>query len=183
MLREPASTLFGPRGRVRAFWTAASDRLAGRAPAPPRSPMKTTRFRAQDVEERWVLYDASQHVLGRMAADIAMRLMGKDTPQYTREELSGTHVVVINAKKAVFTGKKADVKYYPKFSGYPGGRYEHTLDMLKAARPHDIVKEAVRRMLPKSTLGRKMITRLKVYGEGEHPHTAQQPVLVEKLIR
>ncbi len=145
--------------------------------------MKTTRFRAQDVEERWFLYDASQHVLGRMSSDIATRLMGKDLPTYTREELTGAHVVVINATQAVFTGKKAEVKYYPKYSGYPGGRYEHTLDMLKAARPHDIVKQAVRRMLPKSTLGRKMIARLKVYGGSDHPHAAQKPVLVEKLIR
>ena len=104
--------------------------------------MKTTRFRAQDVEQRWYLYDASKHVLGRMSADIAMRLMGKDRPTYTREELSGAHVVVINAAQARFTGKKAESKYYPKYSGYPGGRYEHTLDMLKAARPHDIVKQA-----------------------------------------
>jgi large subunit ribosomal protein L13 len=144
---------------------------------------KTTRFRASEVEQRWYLYDASKHVLGRMSADIAMRLMGKDQPTYTREELTGAHVVVINAAQARFTGKKAAVKYYPKYSGYPGGRYEHTLDMLKAARPHDIVKQAVRRMLPKSTLARTMISRLKVYGGGEHPHAAQKPVLVEKLIR
>jgi large subunit ribosomal protein L13 len=131
---------------------------------------RTTRFRAQDVEERWYLYDASKHVLGRMSADIAMRLMGKDLPTYTREELTGAHVVVINATEARFTGTKAAVKYYPKYSGYPGGRYEHTL-------------AAVRRMLPKSTLGRKMISRLKVYGGSEHPHAAQKPVLIEKLIR
>ena len=145
--------------------------------------MKTTRFRASEVPQRWLLYDASQHVLGRMSADIAMRMMGKDLPTYTREELTGAHVVVINAEKARFTGKKADVKYYAKYSGYPGGRYEHTLDQLKAARPHDIVKLAVRRMLPKSTLARTMIGRLKVYGGSEHPHAAQKPVLVEKLLR
>ena len=160
--------------------------LFGR-PLPPGSALqmktKTTRFRAQDVPERWYVYDASKHVLGRMAADIATRLMGKDLPTYTREELTGAHVVVINATEARFTGKKAEVKFYAKFSGYPGGRYEHTLDMLKEARPHDIVKQAVRRMLPKSTLARTMIGRLKVYGGAEHPHSAQKPVLVEKLIR
>ena len=105
---------------------------------------------------------------------------------YMRADLlktTGAHVVVINAEKARFTGKKAGSKVYARYSGYPGGRYEHTLDMLKTARPHDIVKQAVRRMLPKSTLARKMITRLKVYGGGEHPHAAQKPVLVEKLIR
>ena len=177
---------------ARASTLFAHDRLNGAAGRPigglfSHSPlpslMKTSRFRAQDVAERWFLYDASQHVLGRMSSDIAMRLMGKDLPTYTREELTGAHVVVINAEKARFTGKKADTKYYPKYSGYPGGRYEHTLDMLKAARPHDIVKQAVRRMLPKSTLARTMIGRLKVYAGSEHPHAAQKPVLVEKLIR
>jgi len=145
--------------------------------------MKTTRFRAVDVEERWYLYDASQHVLGRMASDIAMRLMGKDRPTYTREELVGAHVVVVNAEKSRFTGRKAEVKIYPRFSGYPGGLYNHTLDQVTAARPHDVVKLAVRRMLPKNVLGKRMLSRLKVYAGGEHPHGAQKPVLVEKLIR
>jgi large subunit ribosomal protein L13 len=176
-----ASTLFPPKDR--GHRARPERRGAPGIPHFPPKQMKTTRFRAQDVEERWFLYDASQHVLGRMSADIAMRLMGKDLPTYTREELTGAHVVVINAEKAKFTGKKADVKYYPKYSGYPGGLYEHTLDQLKEARPHDIVKLAVRRMLPKSTLARTMIGRLKVYGGSEHPHAAQKPVLVEKLIR
>jgi len=145
--------------------------------------MKTTRFRAQDVEERWFLYDASQHVLGRMASDIAMRLMGKDLPTYTAEELTGAHVVVINASRPKLTGKKEEVKTYASYSGFPGGLYDYPLAHLKEVRPHDVVKLAVRRMLPKSTLGRRMLSRLKVYGEGEHPHSAQKPVLVEKLIR
>jgi len=145
--------------------------------------MKTTRFRARDVEERWYLFDASQHVLGRMASDIAMRLMGKDRPTYTREELVGAHVVVVNAEKARFTGRKAEVKIYPRFSGYPGGLYDHTLEQVTAARPHDVVKLAVRRMLPKNVLGKRMLSRLKVYAGTEHPHGAQKPTLVEKLIR
>ncbi len=145
--------------------------------------MKTTRFRARDVEERWYLYDASQHRLGHLASDIAMRLMGKDRPTYTPEELTGAHVVVIQAERVRFSGKKALVKVYPRFSGYPGGLYLHTLDSLKSVRPHDIVKLAVRRMLPKNQLGRKMLSRLKVYGGAEHPHAAQKPVLVEKLLR
>jgi len=145
--------------------------------------MKTTHVRAADAQERWLLYDASEHTLGRMATQIAMHLMGKDRPTWTPSELTGAHVVVINAERARFTGRKNEQKYYPKYSGYPGGRYEHTLDMLKAARPHDIVKQAVRRMLPKSTLARTMIGRLKVYAGPEHPHAAQKPVLVEKLIR
>jgi large subunit ribosomal protein L13 len=90
---------------------------------------------------------------------------------------------VINASKPVLTGKKAETMRWVKVSGYPGGRYEHTLEMLQDARPHDIVKQAVRRMLPKSRLGKAMLSRLKVYGGEEHPHTAQKPVPVEKLIR
>ena len=145
--------------------------------------MKTTRFRAQDVEERWFLYDASQHVLGRMASDIAMRLMGKDRPTYTANHLTGAHVVVINAEKVHLTGNKAEVKIYPNFSGYAGGLYNHPLDSLKEVRPHEIVKLAVRRMLPKSGLGRQMLARLKVYGGSEHPHAAQKPEKVETLVR
>ena len=149
--------------------------------------MPTTHVRSADLEAgtsgRWLLYDASQFVLGRLAAQIAMNLMGKDRPTYTREELTGAHIVVIHAAKARLTGKKAQVKYYPQHSGYPGGLYNHPLHAVREARPHDIVKQAVRRMLPKSTLGKNMLSRLKVYGAGEHPHSAQQPVLVEKLIR
>lgn len=145
--------------------------------------MKTTRFRAQDVEERWYLYDASQHVLGRMASDIAMRLMGKDRPMYTREELTGAHVVVINAQSPRLTGNKAETKIYPSYSGYLGGLYNYSFEMLRERRPHDLVKLAVRRMLPKSVLGKRMLSRLKVYPGTEHPHTAQKPVLVEKLTR
>ena len=145
--------------------------------------MKTSHIRAQDVEERWFLYDASQHVLGRMATEIATRLMGKDHPTYTPSELSGAHVVVTNATQVVMTGKKAEVKSYPKYSGYPGGLYQHSLEDLKNKRPQDIIKLAVRRMLPKTRLGKQMLSRLKVYGGSEHPHTAQQPVTVEKLAK
>ncbi len=143
--------------------------------------MKTSHLRAQDVPERWYLYDASLHPLGRMASQIAMQLMGKDRPTYTPSELSGAHVVVINAEKVVLTGKKADVMEYQKYSGYPGGLYRHSLDTVKQRRPHDIVKIAVRRMLPKNRLGKQMLSRLKVYGGNEHPHTAQKPEKVEAL--
>lgn len=143
--------------------------------------MKSTHIRAQDVEDRWYLFDASEHVLGRMASDIAVRLQGKDRPTYTPSELLGAHVVVINADKIRLTGKKASVMSYPKYSGYPGGLYQHSLETLKQKRPHDIVKLAVRRMLPKSRLGKSMLSRLKVYGTAEHPHDAQQPIKVETL--
>ncbi len=143
--------------------------------------MKTSHIRAQDVEERWYLYDASKHTLGRMAAEIAVRLMGKDRPTYTPSELTGAHVVVINAEKVVLTGKKGQTKEYQKYSGYPGGLYRHSLDIVKERRPHEIVKIAVRRMLPKNRLGKQMLSRLKVYGGAEHPHSAQKPNMVEAL--
>ena len=143
--------------------------------------MKTSHLRAQDVEERWYIYDASEHRLGRMASEIAKRLQGKDRPTYTASELSGAHVVVINADKVVLSGRKSEVKDYQRYSGYPGGLHHFSLDAMKERRPHDIVKLAVRRMLPKTRLGKKMLSRLKVYSGTEHPHSAQQPVRVETL--
>ena len=145
--------------------------------------MRTSHIRAQDVEERWYVYDASAHVLGRMAADIAMRLMGKDRPTYTTSELTGAHVVVINAERARLTGTKDATKSYHHYSGYPGGLYETPLATLRERKPGEIVKLAVRRMLPKTRLGKQMLSRLKVYGGGEHPHSAQRPVAVEELNR
>ena len=145
--------------------------------------MKTSHIRALDVEERWYVYDATQHNLGRMASDIAMRLMGKDRPTYTPSELTGAHVVVINAEKVRFSGNKLETQAYPKYSGYPGGLYVHDLDTLKRKRPHEIVKLAVRRMLPKNRIGKRMLSRLKVYANDEHPHTAQKPTMVETLSR
>lgn len=151
-------------------------------PAPP-SPMKTTHVRAQEVEERWYLYDASKHTLGRMATEIAMCLMGKDRPAYTASELTGAHVVVIHADKAVLSGKKDEQKTYRHYSGYAGGLTHTSIASMREEHPADIVRLAVRRMLPKTTLGKRMLSRLKVYGGGEHPHTAQQPKLVETLSR
>ncbi len=143
--------------------------------------MKTTHIRARDVEERWYLYDASEHVLGRMASDIAMKLMGKDRPEYTASELTGAHVVVINAPAIRLTGKKGADKEYQNYSGYPGGLHVTGIERMRERRPHEIVKVAVRRMLPKTRLGKQMLSRLKVYSNGEHPHEAQKPTKVEKL--
>jgi large subunit ribosomal protein L13 len=143
--------------------------------------MKSPYIKALDAEDRWYVYDASKHVLGRMAAKISMQLQGKDRPEYTPNELTGAHVIVINAEKAVFTGDKAKTQTYRRYSGYAGGLYEHPFATLQERRPHDIVKLAVRRMLPKSTLGRKLLSRLKVYGGSEHPHSAQKPLPVESL--
>lgn len=141
--------------------------------------MKSTRVRATDRAERWLCYDASQHTLGRMASQIAMNLMGKDEPTWTPNELTGAHVVVVNAGQAHLSGKKADTKTYVHYTRYPGGYKEVGMSDILARRPEDVVTLAVRRMLPKTRLGKAMLSRLKVYPGPEHPHTAQQPVKVE----
>jgi len=141
--------------------------------------MKSTHVRATDAEERWLLYDASQHTLGRMASKIAMHLMGKDRPTWTPSELTGAHVVVINAAQARVTGKKNDQKVYPHFTRYAGGLKEVPIADMRERRPNDIVTLAVRRMLPKTRLGHDMLRRLKVYPGPDHPHAAQKPVPVE----
>jgi len=141
--------------------------------------MKTTHCKASDTEASWLLYDASEHTLGRMAADIATRLIGKHKPTYQPSELCGDFVVVIQSEKARVTGKKSEDKEYQHYTGYPGGRVVHDMDYMRDRRPNDIVKLAVRRMLPKGKLGRAMLKRLKVYSGTEHEHAAQNPQKVE----
>lgn len=141
----------------------------------------TPHIRSEETEERWFLFDASQHVLGRMAADIATRLIEKDRPTYTPSEIGNTHVVVVNAGAAQLSGKKREEKEYPAFSGYPGGLRHIPYGTMQTVRPKDVIKLAVRRMLPKNRLGKRMLSRLKVYEGTDHPHEAQQPVKVESL--
>jgi len=142
----------------------------------------TTHVRAADLEERWLLYDASEHNLGRMATSIAMALMGKDRPTYTASELCGARVVVINGDKPRFSREsKRENKVYRHYSGYQGGMKAYSIDHLVERRPHEIVQLAVRRMLPKNRLGQSMLKRMKVYAGASHPHTAQQPIKVEKV--
>ena len=141
--------------------------------------MKSTHVRAAEAQERWLLYDASEHTLGRMATHIATHLMGKDRPTYTPSELVGAHVVVINATQAKFTGTKGDTKTYGHYTRYAGGYKSVGIDRMRVQRPEDIIGLAVRRMLPKTKLGHDMLRRLKIYPGKDHPHTAQQPVKVE----
>ena len=141
--------------------------------------MSTTHFTTESAPERWLLYDASNLVLGRMASDIAMKLMGKDQPTYTPNAQTGAFVIVIHAEKIAITGKKADLKTYEHYTGYPGGQKSVSYSDLQGRRPDAIIREAVRRMLPKTILGRGMLSRLKIYAGAEHPHSAQQPVKVE----
>ncbi len=143
--------------------------------------MKSSHIRACDMEEQWFLYDASKHVLGRMAVDIAVRLMGKDDPRYTPSELGRSHVVVVQAERAQLTGTKEQAKQYRRYTGYAGGLRLRSLETVRERKPEDIVRLAVKRMLPKTNLGRRMLSKLKVYRGTEHPHAAQKPVKVEQL--
>ncbi len=140
--------------------------------------MKSTFVRSADAEERWLLYDASEQNLGRMASKIAMSLMGKDRPTYTPSQLTGAFVVVTNSAKSKLSGAKDGQKLYVHYTKYHDGQKQVALSRVRTDRPNDIVKLAVRRMLPKTKLGHDMLRRLKVYEGAEHPHSAQQPVKV-----
>ena len=136
---------------------------------------KTISANASTVTKEWVVIDAADEVLGRLASQIAKILRGKNKPSYTPHVDCGDYVIVINAEKAVLTGKKLDQKFYRTHSGYVGGLREITLDKLLAEKPADVLMHAVRGMLPKNRLGRAMLKKLKVYAGPTHPHTAQGP--------
>jgi large subunit ribosomal protein L13 len=126
------------------------------------------------VEQHWWLVDASDQIVGRLASEIAVLLMGKHRPTYTPHVDTGDFVVVVNAEKVRFTGRKWDQKVYTRYTGYPGLKTEKASDLHQRV-PERILREAVRRMLPKSRLGRKMLSKLKVYAGPDHPHQAQCP--------
>jgi large subunit ribosomal protein L13 len=130
--------------------------------------------KAADIEPKWWLVDATDKVVGRLAGDIAVILMGKDRPTYTPHVDTGDFVVVINADKVVLTGNKWEQKQYTWYTGYPGLRKESAARR-RQLKPESILYEAVRRMLPKNKLARKMISKLKIYAGEQHPHQAQQP--------
>jgi len=130
------------------------------------------------IEEKWLVVDATDKVVGRLASDIAMILMGKHRPTYTPHVLCGDSVVVINAEKVHFSGKKWSQKEYTWFTGYTGLRAE-TAERRMARHPDRIIRDAVRRMLPKNKLAFKMIQRLKIYTGTDHPHQAQNPQKAE----
>ena len=134
---------------------------------------------AKDVEKKWYVVDASGKVLGRLANRIAVVLMGKHKPIYTPHVDTGDYVIVVNADKVVLTGKKLDQKKYYRHSGYPGGLKEITARQMFEKHPEKVVYLAVKRMLPKNKLGRKMLKKLKVYAGPEHPHQAQKPEPLE----
>lgn len=135
---------------------------------------KTYLAKPAELPEKWWVVDASDKVVGRLASDIAMVLMGKDKPTYTPHVLTGDFVVVLNADKVKFTGKKWSQKEYAWYTGYPRQRRVTAEDRL-AQHPDRILRDAVRRMLPKNKLATKMLARLKIYSGTEHPHQAQSP--------
>ena len=132
-----------------------------------------------DNEGKWSVVDASGAVLGRLATTLASRLQGKHNPMYTPHVDTGDWIVVINADKVVLTGKKLDQKNYYRHSGYIGSLKSKTARELRDKRPEDMVRFAVKGMLPKNKLGRKQFKKLKVYAGGQHPHQAQNPEVLE----
>jgi len=132
-------------------------------------------MRNEDVIHLWHLVDADGQILGRLATKIATVLMGKHRPEYTSHVDTGDFVIVTNARKVRLTGDKPFTKEYDSYSYYPGGRKVTTFAEMMEKKPEKVISEAVRRMLPKSKLGRKMLSKLKVYAGPEHPHAPQQP--------
>lgn len=141
--------------------------------------MRTESYKRTDIEESWILVDAKGKTLGRLAAQIANILSGKNKPEYTPNADMGDFVVVINASEVKVTGKKLDQKLYYRHSGYPGGIKSKPLRDIMENSASDAIKSAVKGMLPKSKLGRQMFTKLKVYNDDQHPHAAQQPVTLD----
>lgn len=136
---------------------------------------QTTLAKNNEVPQGWVHADATDQILGRLAVRIATVLMGKDKPTYTPHHDVGDFVVVTNAAKIRLTGRKLDQKFLEHFSGHPGGRKVESFREVLESNPERLIESAVRRMLPKSKMGVKMLGKLKVYPGDEHPHHAQQP--------
>ena len=137
--------------------------------------MSTYSAKKGDIPRNWVLVDATDKVLGRLAADVASILRGKTKPEYTPHADVGDFVVIINAEKIKLTGNKVEQKMYYHHSGYMGGIKEKSAKQLLEKKPEEIIKHAVKGMLPKNSLGRNMFKKLKVYAGSNHPHEAQMP--------
>ncbi len=141
--------------------------------------MKTFSAKPLEVQRDWYVVDGSDKVLGRLAAEIALRLRGKHKPEYTPHVDTGDYIVVINADKLKLSAEKAGKKTYYRHTGYPGGIYETTFKEMQAKHPGRALEIAVKGMLPKGRLGYAMIKKLKIYAGVEHPHTAQQPKVLD----
>lgn len=141
--------------------------------------MKTTLVKDQDVRRQWYLVDATDKTVGRLAVKIANVLRGRNKPTFAPQSDTGDFVVVINADKARFTGSKEDQKVYTRFSGYPGGLKRIPVRVMRQQHPDYLITHAVKGMLPKNHLARRILSRLKVYAGAEHPHKAQNPQVLE----
>ncbi len=141
--------------------------------------MKTYMAKAEDIERKWYLIDASGISLGRLASQVATILRGKNKPIFTPNVDTGDNVIIINSDKVQLTGKKLEQKYYRYHTGYVGGLKEKRYDKLMQEKSDFVVYKAIKGMLPKNTLGRKMIKKLHVYKNGEHKQQAQQPIKLE----
>ena len=141
--------------------------------------MKTYTAKPGEIERRWYVVDAEGQNLGRLATRIADMLRGKNKPQFTPHVDTGDFVVVVNAEKIAVTGNKLDEKIYYRHSGYPGGLKQRTLREQLDRRPTEVLRTAVKGMLPKNKLAARQLTKLKIYAGPEHPHTAQAPEPLE----
>ena len=141
--------------------------------------MKTYSLKKEEVQRNWFVVDATDRVLGRVATKIADKIRGKDKPSFTPHTDGGDYVIVINAEKIKVTGNKETDKVYFKHTGYPGGGSEISLAELRRSKPHRILENAVKGMLPHNRLGRSIFSHLKVYSGPDHPHSAQKPKRLE----
>lgn len=141
--------------------------------------MKTISAKGHEVKRDWLVVDASDKVLGRLATEIARRLRGKHKAEYTPHVDTGDYIIVTNAEKVTVTGRKFKNKMYHHHTGFPGGIKSVTFEKMQGKNPVKIIELAVKGMLPKNPLGREMYRKLKVYVGSEHPHTAQQPKQLE----
>ncbi len=141
--------------------------------------MKTYTAKPQDIRREWLLVDARDKILGRLATEVAHRLRGKHKPTYTPNIDTGDHIIVVNAEKIKVTGKKLDDKIYYRFSGYIGNLKSISLRKTLETHPERAIEHAVKGMLPKNPLGRAMYRKLHVYAGPDHPHAAQQPSTLE----
>ena len=144
--------------------------------------MKTFSAKSDEVDRKWYLIDATGKTLGRLAADIASRLRGKHKVEYTPHVDTGDYIVVINAEKIRVTGNKLQDKKYYRYTGYVGNLKSISLEKLLKEKPERVIQKAVKGMLPRNPLGRKMFSKLKVFSGPDHDHTAQQPIPLETNI-
>jgi large subunit ribosomal protein L13 len=141
--------------------------------------MKTFSAKKEDVARRWVIVDAQDQVLGRLATRVARILSGKEKPIFTNHVDTGDFVVIVNAGKVRLTGQKLDQKVYYRHSGFPGGIKGMTAREMLERKPEQVIRTAVKGMLPKNRMGTRMLSKLKVYNGADHPHEAQKPEKIE----